>query len=411
MWLRKRLTEGAPKGLFRAFLGFQGAVAQMVERLVRNEEVRGSIPLGSTRTFLLSVATAAGLAAMGSAAAAAPVVVANTNALNLALLTAKGGETFLLAAGTFEPIRINSVHFTSAVTIAPANAARSPILRGITITNSEGLNFRGLKIQPDQPKTDAISIRGGAKIAFSKMDVRGILQTDAASAGNVALVRDSSNISFTDSEFQQANDGIAHLNVTKLTISRNVFHDIREDGVRGGGSSFVTVTGNTFRDFHPQGVVGGSGDHADAIQFWTSNTTASAHDITVTDNLFVRGSGLFIQGVFLRDEATTLPYQRVTISRNLIAGGMFNGVFLDHGDDVTVTDNVIAGFPDRESFIRLTRITKGVVTGNAANELHFTAQDIEGVQSGNVIIPRAEDGGAALLKAWRASHPAAPGLP
>ena len=30
-----------PKGM--------GAVAQMVERLVRNEEVRGSIPLGSTR--------------------------------------------------------------------------------------------------------------------------------------------------------------------------------------------------------------------------------------------------------------------------------------------------------------------------------------------------------------------------
>jgi hypothetical protein len=27
-----------------------GAVAQLVERLVRNEEVRGSTPLGSTRT-------------------------------------------------------------------------------------------------------------------------------------------------------------------------------------------------------------------------------------------------------------------------------------------------------------------------------------------------------------------------
>src|SRR3954471_8162987 len=41
-----RLTGAAAKGLFRAFLG---AVAQLVERLVRNEEVSGSIPLGSTR--------------------------------------------------------------------------------------------------------------------------------------------------------------------------------------------------------------------------------------------------------------------------------------------------------------------------------------------------------------------------
>ena len=36
-------------GLKRVIPRLPGAVAQMVERLVRNEEVRGSIPLGSTR--------------------------------------------------------------------------------------------------------------------------------------------------------------------------------------------------------------------------------------------------------------------------------------------------------------------------------------------------------------------------
>ena len=40
-----RLTGATEKGLFR---GLPGAVAQLVERLVRNEEVRGSTPLGST---------------------------------------------------------------------------------------------------------------------------------------------------------------------------------------------------------------------------------------------------------------------------------------------------------------------------------------------------------------------------
>ena len=33
---------------------WNGAVAQMGERVVRNDEVRGSIPLGSTRNFLFS---------------------------------------------------------------------------------------------------------------------------------------------------------------------------------------------------------------------------------------------------------------------------------------------------------------------------------------------------------------------
>jgi hypothetical protein len=33
---------------YARFLGLVGVVAQLVERLVRNEEVRGSTPLGST---------------------------------------------------------------------------------------------------------------------------------------------------------------------------------------------------------------------------------------------------------------------------------------------------------------------------------------------------------------------------
>src|SRR5690242_10430822 len=41
------LTGGAA-GSIRPFLGTWGAVAQLGERLVRNEEVRGSIPLSST---------------------------------------------------------------------------------------------------------------------------------------------------------------------------------------------------------------------------------------------------------------------------------------------------------------------------------------------------------------------------
>jgi hypothetical protein len=39
---------GKPEGLGQQGLSAAGAVAQLVERLVRNEEVSGSTPLGST---------------------------------------------------------------------------------------------------------------------------------------------------------------------------------------------------------------------------------------------------------------------------------------------------------------------------------------------------------------------------
>ena len=39
---------GGPTGIIRAVTSGRGAVAQLGERLVRNEEVSGSIPLSST---------------------------------------------------------------------------------------------------------------------------------------------------------------------------------------------------------------------------------------------------------------------------------------------------------------------------------------------------------------------------
>ena len=46
---RAALTPEGPIPIIRASSRPGGAVAQMGERLVRNEEVRGSIPLGSTK--------------------------------------------------------------------------------------------------------------------------------------------------------------------------------------------------------------------------------------------------------------------------------------------------------------------------------------------------------------------------
>ena len=45
------MTRTRKRGTISNRLQLVGAVAQLGERLVRNEEVRGSIPLGSTRNL------------------------------------------------------------------------------------------------------------------------------------------------------------------------------------------------------------------------------------------------------------------------------------------------------------------------------------------------------------------------
>ncbi|PND70702.1 calcium-binding protein, partial [Escherichia coli] len=62
-----------------------------------------------------------------------------------------------------------------------------------------------------------------------------------------------------------------------VTVRGNYFHDLRSDGVRGGGVSDIVVSDNLFTNFRPA-----FGDHPDAIQFWTLNQPNSASAITIT---------------------------------------------------------------------------------------------------------------------------------
>src|SRR3546814_20805373 len=82
-----------------------------------------------------------------------------------------------------------------------------------------------------------------------------------------------------------------------VTVSGNSFHTMRSDGVRGGGTNDVVISNNYFTDFHPVGA-----DHPDAIQLWTTNTTESARNISITGHVFERGDGDIIQTLFLQLE-------------------------------------------------------------------------------------------------------------
>src|SRR3546814_7847110 len=87
------------------------------------------------------------------------------------------------------------------------------------------------------------------------------------------------------SEFEDRHHAINFLDSDHVTVSGNSFHTMRSDGVRGGGTNDVVISNNYFTDFHPVGA-----DHPDAIQLWTTNTTESARNISITGNVFERGA-------------------------------------------------------------------------------------------------------------------------
>ncbi|WP_374579282.1 right-handed parallel beta-helix repeat-containing protein [Phenylobacterium sp.] len=312
-----------------------------------------------------------------------------------ALKAARGGEALRLAPGTYSAVLIKGLRFSGPVRIEGERA----ILTGLDVRDSEGLAFTGLTFAASAGGLpNPFIVMRSKGVRFSQIDVKG--PDDAAPLSGVGglTLRESAEVSVSGSVFHGLQHGLSILDCTGVLVAGNRFHHLQTDGVRGGGVSGLAVTANRFSDFFPA-----QGDHPDAVQLWTTNTMASAQGIIIADNVIVRGEGAAVQGVFLRDQVKTLPYRDVSIARNLILGGLYNGLMIEGGDGVVIEGNVVAGFPDQKSWVRMERVTNLTMTGNQAQQYLLESKALKEPPVGNEIIASVSDGGAALLAAHNSS--------
>jgi len=331
----------------------------------------------------------------------ATLIVKDTAGLTAALKSAQAGDTIKLAAGDYAQFNLSGVKVAGegvvVTSLDPANQAK---LNGFMLGDCSGITFRDLELKSASTAVNPYQILKSTQITLDKLDIHGSLDGNPQNDGGGVLIRESSKVTVTNSEFHELNYGVAHVDTQGVTIDGNNFHEIQEDGVRGGGSSQIAVTNNLFSNFAPVG-----GDHPDAIQFWTSLTKASAVDITVSGNLVLRGEGSAIQGIFFRDQVGTLPYKNVVITDNLVVGGMANGIMVNGADGVKISGNTIAALADQNSGIGLTKVTNVMLTDNKASQFAFVTTTISNVTNVNgVVLAPVVDGGASLVETFLATH-------
>ncbi|MFZ5720230.1 MAG: right-handed parallel beta-helix repeat-containing protein [Pseudomonadota bacterium] len=324
------------------------------------------------------------------------IIVTNTSALTAALQSAKSGDVIKLAAGEYSRLSLEGVSFAgSGITVTSLDPSNMATLNGFWLKNCQGLHFSNLEMVADPATLNAYQIIGSSNISFDQVDVHGSLDGDAQNDASGLFIRNSDGVTVTNSEFHQLKGGVGHLDSKNIVIDGNKFYEIQTDGVLGGGTSNITVSNNVFKDFYPKGK-----DHPDAIQFWTTNTKASATDITVTGNVIVRGDGAPIQGIFFRDQVGDLPFKNVTISDNIVIGGGLNGIRLNGVEGVTISHNVVAGLPDQQSAITVSRGDGVTLTDNAATLFSIASTVTQVTDIGSKLIDTPKDGGAALLEAY-----------
>ena len=324
--------------------------------------------------------------------------VSTTSQLTAALATAKSGDSILVASGTYSGINLKNINPAGNVLITSANSSNPAVFRDVMLSQSKNLTFSHLSFNSSDgvnPSVSPFQVLSSTNIHLDHLTVSGPALGNAAVASGL-MIRWSDGVSVTNSEFSNLQHGIEILDNTHLNITHNSFHDLRTDGIRGGADSNVLIAQNFFTDFHPA-----VGDHPDAIQFWTTNTLASAHDITITGNSVIRGSGAPVQGIFLRDQVGNLPYANIAINNNIVAGGMYNGIYVTGASGVDISKNIVVAFPDEKSWIRADSVTNLVVSSNLATSYVLPTP---GYPAGNQLIQSATDGGAAYLQFWLTTH-------
>ncbi len=353
----------------------------------------------------LGLSSLLALDASGGALAA----TATPDSIAMALKSARPGAVLRLAPGRYDNLIIYGRRFAPSIAIVPLDPRRPPVITTMKVGQSSGITFRDVEFAGDPVDAtltntfNYFQVAASSGIRFEHDNFHGPLNGVLENEASGLLIRDSQDVTVANSEFRHLHNGIGHLQDEHLTISGNSFHDLRDDGIRGGGSSWVTITHNHFQDMHPDA---NDADHPDCIQFWTSNTKVSAHDILIEGNFYRRGAGRPVQGVFLGNELK-IPYERVTILDNVFVGAGYNGIVVGLGKGVTIRGNVVAGYPDFVSRLRVLDSEDVEVSDNKATEFgwsnnsHVVESNARIAKARNTVMDRAKDGGDRLESSWK----------
>lgn len=325
--------------------------------------------------------------------------VSSVTQLTGALSKAQNGDVIQLASGTYSNVFLSGYKIAGNVTITSADPLHPAVLTDMLVKGSSGLTFKGLDLSNPVPGKDfAFQVQTSSNITLDHLTVHGPNNMGSGQEVGLMMVRGTTNVTVKDTEFFNGMHGLSMLDNNGLKVANNYFHDLRTDGVRGGGNSNLLVTQNTFTDFHPA-----VGDHPDAMQLWTNNTTTSASNITFADNLVVRGTGAPIQGVFMRDIVGNLPFQNVNITGNMIVGARYNGIAVEHVVGGNISGNTVAGYVGETSWMRADNSTGITLTNNNSTSFISQFQSAAGT-NGNTLIPSIMDLGIGVVSSWLTQH-------
>jgi Ca2+-binding RTX toxin-like protein len=330
------------------------------------------------------------------------VTVSNTAQLQASLASAQGGDTILLQAGTYSGVALYHQDFGAGITISSADPTHQAVLTNFNMEAVQGVTFSHLDFQVLTPATVGFNIYSSSHINFDQDHVYGPAGAPNPDASAISVF-ESAYLSFTNSEIEQVAHGLSVARSDNIVVSGNNIHNVNSDTLDFVQVSNVVIKGNALHDFNPT-----DGNHPDAMQFGTANSTVSSHDVTISDNLIYRGAGENTQGIFMGDEVGNLAFQNFTITGNTIVGTGASAIRATHNAGLAISGNDLITLAGGDPTTLLVQYSDHVTASdNTALGISVTAANgntnvVETNDIGNAAA--VSDLGASVIQQWLASH-------
>ena len=294
------------------------------------------------------------------------VIAGNTAELAAALKVATGDTQILLRAGTYSNVKITNLNPTAQITIGSYDKSHPAVLDVVSVSQSSNLTFQDLTFKHDAAggllSRSEVNVASSHDIKFIHNDVMGTVDKNFTNDSSGIEIRSSSRIEVLDNKFHDLTHALFAHESSDLVLAGNDVRHVRE-GFDFAGVRDTLIDRNLFTDFRPN-LAGDKPDHPDAIQVWTSNSTGT-HDMQVTNNAFLFGQGVAIQGIFISSQdAGATSHSDITIDNNVYQGQSRNAIYLAHADDSAITNNTVLSAAKVGTSYYLDPAINTIATGN-----------------------------------------------
>lgn len=334
----------------------------------------------------------------------ATIRVSSETEFTKALLTANGGDTILLKAGTYSDLDIkdnrqNDLDFSSTVTIRSEDPNNRAVINELLVQGASNikisdvvLDYTGRQASGTESwlRGSPFAFKGTTDITLSGVEVKGHL-VNGYGKDTGLYVNTSKGFTLENSTITDFNLALNAWRDEDVRIEGNSFRGMNHDGLFFGEIDGVTIEDNFLGDYHSDAP---AALHKDNIQFYTGNGFGPSKDIVIRGNTL--DSSDYRHGVFIFNEmnrdgnnSESARHKNILIEDNYIHTTNTHGITVTFADGVTVRNNTVilndeGGF-DQVPLINVSLTSKNVdIVGNTVASVQGEVDGTWNVQ-GNIV--------------------------